>query len=110
MTLQPPGGGRRRRRWRLPRPRRRAEPPDLAQALARLQALLPPEAARMLAHADVLTRADGRIFVYSPSPPRRSNLVFSHSDAGPGVDPFGNRYGPGDVTYWPPSGQGEAQP
>src|SRR5216683_2753272 len=65
MTLQPPGG-RRRRRWRLPRPCRRAEPPGLAQALARLEALLPPEAAGMLAHADVLTCSDGRIFVYSP--------------------------------------------
>lgn len=110
MTLQPPGRGRRRCRWRFPRPWRRAGPPDLAQALTRLTALLPPEAAGMLARADVLTCADGRIFIYSPSPPRRSNLVFSHSDAGPGVDPFGNPYGPGDVTYWPPGGQGEVQP
>jgi hypothetical protein len=44
--------------------------------------------------------------VYSPSPPRRSNLVFAHSDAGSGVDPFGNPYGPGDVTYWLPGGPG----
>lgn len=106
MTLQPPGGRRRRRR----RPWRRAGPPDLAHALARLTALLPPEAAEMLAHADVLTCSDGRIFVYSPSPPRRSNLVFSHSDTGPGVDPFGNPHGSGDVTYWPPGGEGVVQP
>jgi hypothetical protein len=62
----------------------------------------------MLAHADVLTCSDGRIFVYSP-PPRRSNLVFSHSDTGPGVDPFGNPHGSGDVTYWPPGGAGQAR-